>query len=87
MAPNAFLQKVENIIKDCGLISDRQILEHGFLTKEDPWIPMKSKERVKGVYKGHRSKVLYTFGPLLQVFSGPPVLHFENKGSCIFFKF
>jgi hypothetical protein len=45
-------------------------------------------ERDQGVREDYKSKVLYHFKPLLQVFRGPPVVHFDNLGVCgTFFDF
>ena len=33
-----------------------------------------------GVREDHKRKVLYRIKPLLQVFMGPPAVHFDNLG-------
>jgi hypothetical protein len=42
-------------------------------------------ERAYGVRKDHKSNVLWPLKPLLKVFWGPPVVHFDNIGPVNFF--
>ena len=63
------------------------LLRHRFLTW-GPWTPKGSIERVQGVREDYKSKVVYHFKPLFQVFRGPPEVHFDNLGVCgTFFDF
>ncbi len=55
---------------------DGEALEHRFLTG-GPWTPKGSVERVYGVHKDHKTKVLYLFKPLLY---GPPMAFIDSLG-------